>query len=415
MIPLREARQAVLSQLTPLGAVRVPLASALATVAAEDVLAPGPVPPFANSAMDGYALRSVDTVAAPVDLRVVGTLAAGQESAVVVGPGEAVRIMTGAALPNGADAVCMVERTQALDGTVLVEVPVCAGEHVRLAGEDVRAGDLLVAEGTLLGPGHLGVIANSGATSVLVRRRPRVAVLSTGDELVNEGERLAPAKIHDANRPSLVALVTQSGMAASDLGIVADDLDRIVAALAGAAPHHDAIVVSGGVSVGDFDMVRVALDRISEGAMQWMQVAVKPAKPMAFGLLRGSGLPIFGLPGNPVSAMVSFELFVRPSLRLMAGHRVLDRPSVRAWTDEDFPRRPDGKLHLVRVCVRLDADGRVHVRPSGGQGSHQLSAMARADGLALLPDGEGVARGDRLVVLLLDAGELAPAPGLLPW
>lgn len=415
MIPLHEARRTILSQLTPLAPVRVPLGAAYARVAAENLVSPGPVPPFANSSMDGFALRAEDTASAPVELKLVGTLAAGQTSQAGVGRGEAVRIMTGAALPLGADAVCMIERTSTRDGTVTIHEPVRAGQYVRLPGEDVQAGELLVAAGTLLGPGHLGVLANSGATSVLVHPHPRVAVLSTGDELVGDGAALTPAKIHDANRPSLVALLAQCGIAASDLGIVGDDLDRIVAIVSGAAREHDAIVVSGGVSVGDFDMVRVALDRISDGTMHVMQVAIKPAKPLAFGRVADAGTPVFGLPGNPVSAMVSFELFVRPSLRLLGGYRTLDRPAVHAWADADFPRQADGKLHLVRVQVTLGPEGDVHVAPSGGQGSHQLLAMARADGLALVPDGDGVKRGERLATLLLDAGELAPAPGLLPW
>jgi len=411
VIPLDDARLVVLSGVSPARPVECALGDALGCVAAQRVAAAGCVPPFTNSQMDGYALRAADTAAGDVRLQVVGSVMAGLVGEMTVGGGEAVRIMTGAPLPAGADAVCMVERTSTEDGgsAVVVHGPVAPGEYVRRRGEDIEAGQVVIEEGTVLGPFHLGVLASLGEVAVLVHPRPRVGVLSTGDELTLPGRPLRPGAIRDANRPALLAQTRASGFGAEDLGIVADDEDSVAEALIGATTRCDAVVTSGGVSVGDRDYVKVVLDKLTGGQMRWMQVAIKPAKPLAFGVLPGSGTPVFALPGNPVSSLVSFELFVRPALRKMAGHRQLDRPTLDGLADEDLRRVADGKLHLARVVAALGADGRVHVRSSGGQASHQLRAMAAANALALLPDGEGVRRGDRVRVMLLDADGLAPA------
>ncbi|HET6793330.1 MAG TPA: molybdopterin molybdotransferase MoeA, partial [Acidimicrobiales bacterium] len=256
--------------------------------------------------------------------------------------------------------------------------------------------------GVALGPGHLGVLASVGLATVTVHRRPRVGVLSTGDELVEPGKPLGPGQIRDSNRRSLLALVDRAGCEPVDLGLAADDEAVIRSAITAGVEACDAVVTSGGVSVGDFDYVKVVLDDLAPGAMRWMQVAIRPAKPLAFGTVAGT--PVFGLPGNPVSSMVSFELFVRPALRLMMGRGEGERvrPSVMARAGEDFRRSPDGKLHLDRVVVRPGPDGRLVARSAGGQGSHVLTAMAAANGLALIGDGDGVAAGEELPVLLLD-------------
>ncbi len=395
----------------------VPLGEALGLVTAADVHATEEVPPFANTAMDGYAVRAADTAGAPVPLRVVGSIPAGGVPEPPVGSGEAVRIMTGAPVPPGADAVVMVERTTVEEGgkVVVVGQEAGAGDHIRAPGEDIRAGELLFPAGTVLQPGHLGVLASQGHTSVEVVVRARVGVLSTGDELVEGDVPLRPGQIRDSNRPTLLAMVRQAGCEAVDLGRCGDREEDIRAALERGVAGCDALVTSGGVSVGDFDYVKVVLDELSGGAMQWMQVAVKPAKPLAFGVVGGSdaagdgagsdsgrrGTPVFGLPGNPVSSMVSFELFARPALLSMMGHEVIDRPRVPAVADEALARRADGKLHLVRVQASHGADGRVHVRSAGGQGSHMLLAMARSNALALLPDGIGVQSGGNVDVMLL--------------
>jgi molybdopterin molybdotransferase len=281
----------------------------------------------------------------------------------------------------------------------VVEFPVEPGTAVRRAGDDLRAGDVVVAPGTVLTPGRLGVLASVGAATVAVYRRPRVGVLSTGDELVDVDRPLAPGLVRDSNRPTLLALVETSGFDAVDLGRAPDDEGAITSALLGAVERCDAVLTSGGVSMGDVDLVKVVLDHV--GDMRWFQVAVKPAKPFAFGTVEG--VPVFGLPGNPVSSMVSFELFARPALRRMAGFGdgALERPRVRAVVAEDLRRQPDGKVHYLRVVTDRRPDGRLGVRSAGGQGSHQLAAMAAADALAVLPDGEGVAAGGEVDVLLL--------------
>lgn len=410
MIPLDEARGHVLAGCTVGHPKAVPLADALGLVTSVDIDAPEAVPPFDNTAMDGFAVRAADTTAAtpgsPARLSIVGTLAAGAAPDLTVGPGQAVRIMTGAPLPAGADAVVMVERTKVVDdgATVAVEVAVEPGNHLRRAGDDIEAGQRVFPAGTALTPAHLGVLASVGARRVPVYPRPRVGVLSTGDELVDGPEPLGPGQIRDSNRRMLLALVTRADCEPVDLGRIADDEDAIAASFEAAAAGCDAVVSSGGVSMGDFDFVKVVLDRLGE--MRWMQVAIKPAKPLAFGTVEGT--PVFGLPGNPVSSLVSFELFARPGLRKMMGHADLDRTRLRAEADEDLRRRSDGKVHFVRVVARYEADGAFHVRSTGAQGSHQLAATAAANALAVLPDGGGVAAGDQVEILPLgDLGTLS--------
>jgi molybdenum cofactor synthesis domain-containing protein len=334
-----------------------------------------------------------------VTLEVIGTVAAGSTLEGDVGPGQAVRIMTGAPMPDGADAVVMVEKTT-LDeaaGTVLIDLSVSEGNHVRRAGEDVEPGDLLFAAGTVLTAGHLGVLASVGVQEVECVRRPKVGVISTGDELVDDGRPLQPGEIRDSNRRTLLTLVAEAGWEAVDLGIAVDQPDTIRDAFTAGAVECDAILSSGGVSMGAFDYVKVVLDEI--GDMRWMQIAIKPAKPFAFGLIGTT--PVFGLPGNPVSSMVSFELFARAAIGVMAGHDGTDLPLLRAISEDSLGHSPDGKTHFLRVEGRIDDTGRWHVRRAGGQGSHQLTAMARADALALAPDGVEIEPGDEVRILPL--------------
>jgi molybdopterin molybdotransferase len=394
------AREVVFEACPPLPVVAMSIADALGAVVVDDVVAAEPIPPFDNTAVDGYAVQAGDTATPPVRLAVVGEIAAGDAPEVTIGPGQAARIMTGAPVPPGCDAVVMVEDTAPLDDGRAVEVraAAAAGDHVRRAGDDVRPGDVVVPAGTVLRPGHLGVLASLGLAEVVVRRRARVGVLSTGDELVDAPPgRLRPGQIRDSNRPTLLALLREAGCDTVDLGVAPDDEAAITAAVERGVRECDAILTSGGVSVGDFDYVKAVLDRL--GDMTWMQVAIRPAKPFAFGVVKG--VPVFGLPGNPVSSMVSFEVFARPALRRMAGHGTVDRPRVSAVAVEPFPRRPDGKIHFVRIVAEPGDDGRLRVRSAGGQGSHQLAAMAAADGLAVLPDGDGVDAGEPVEVMLL--------------
>lgn len=399
MIPLQEARCYVLDRVQPLDAVSVCLADAAGLVLADRVVAQELVPPFANTAMDGFAVVAADTAQAPVSLEVTGTVAAGAPAARPLQPGQAMRIMTGAPLPEGADAVVMVERTCYDPETSQVEVgiAIAEGNHVRDAGEDVKPGDELFAPGTVLGAGHLGVLASVGSSAVRVYRRPVVGVLSTGDELVDEPRPLEPGEIRDSNRLTLLTLLDESGMEPVDLGIARDNEKDIAEAFSDGAARCDAILSSGGVSMGAFDYVKVVLDRL--GDMRWMQVAIKPAKPFAFGLIGST--PVFGLPGNPVSSMVSYELLARPALRMMAGHEQIDRPVRRAVCEEPFGRHDDGKTHFLRVTGGPDESGRWRIRRLAGQGSHQLTAMARADALAIIPDGVEIAAGDEVEIIAL--------------
>ena len=397
MISLEEARSYVLDRVDRLGAVSVSLAEAGGLVLAEPIVAQELVPPFANTAMDGFAVVAADTADAPVTLEVVGTVAAGAPAERPLGKGQAMRIMTGAPMPEGADAVVMVERTSydPENAEVEVEVTVAEGNHVREAGEDVRPGDELFGAGTVLAAGHLGVLASVGFGSVSVHRRPVVGVVSTGDELVDDGRPLKPGEIRDSNRRTLLTMLADSGMEPVDLGIARDNEADIAEAFTNGVVRCDAILSSGGVSMGAFDYVKVVLDRIGE--MRWMQIAIKPAKPFAFGLIGAK--PVFGLPGNPVSSMVSYELFARPALRKMAGHTLVDRPVRRAITEDSLGRHDDGKTHFVRVTGGPDETGRWHIHKLAGQGSHQLAAMARASALAIVPDGTEIAAGDEVEII----------------
>jgi molybdopterin molybdotransferase len=409
MIPLDDAIAHVLAGCRPLPPARLPATDAVGCVLAADVVATEPVPPFANTAMDGYALRAADVAAVPVTLPVVAEVAAGHPAPRPLGAGEAMRIFTGAPMPEGADAVVMVERTERRDGGKAVEIQVSVdpGNHVRAVGEDLHAGQRVFGAGDEITPARLGVLASLGIDGVEAHPRPRVGVMSTGDELVVGPGPLQPGQIRDSNRPALLALVAQGGFDAVDLGRVADDEAAITTGLERGAAACDAVLTSGGVSMGDIDLVKVVLDRI--GKMRWMQVAIRPAKPLAFGVIRAAGggrrqVPVFGLPGNPVSSLVSFELFARPGLRRLAGqpHPRLHRPRLTATADEALSRRPDGKVHFVRVVATAGERGVLHVRSSGGQGSHQLAAMARANALAVVPDGDGVRLGGQVEVILLE-------------
>jgi molybdopterin molybdotransferase len=409
LIPLDDVQRAIFGAVTRLEPVDADLRDALGLVLAARVTAPEAVPPFANTAMDGYAVQAVDTrgagEATPVRLRVVGELAAGHAPTVAVGPGEAIRIMTGAPMPAGADAIVMVERTtRDGDDGVSVTLAVDPGRHVRRAGGDLEAGDIVFEPGAVLSAARIGVLATVDARRARVIRRARVGVLSTGDELVESGP-LSPGKIRDSNRPMLLAQLAGAGATPIDLGSAHDDEAVMTAALADAIKRCDAVITSGGVSVGDFDYVSDALERIAAGdpaggsRVDWYQVAIKPAKPLCFGMCEGT--PVFGLPGNPVSSFVSFELFARPALLQMMGHEEIHRPHVVARAEQAMPRRRDGKLHLDRVVVRLE-DGRYVATGVRSQESNALAASAAANGLALVPDGEGLAAGDDVTVMLLD-------------
>jgi molybdopterin molybdotransferase len=400
LTPFAEARRHVVERCARLAARPAPLDDALGAVVAEAVVATEAVPPFANSAMDGYAVRAVDLAGASADLpgrlRVVGAVAAGAAPGEPVVPGSAVRIMTGAPVPSGADAIVPVElATVDGDHVLLADAPP-TGRHIRPAGDDVAPGQEVVAAGTLLGPAHLGALASVGVRRPLVVPRPRVAVLSTGDELADHDGPLAPGQIRESNRPTLVAACRGFGVDAVDAGTVPDDADAIRQAVADAARSHDAVVTSGGVSMGDVDLVKVVLDEL--GDMRWMQVAIRPAKPFAFGLVGST--PVFGLPGNPVSSLVSLALLALPGLRSLAGRTDLDLPRVPAAARGPLAGGGDGRTSFVRVHVRWAGAG-FEATPVTGQGSHHLAAAAGANGLAVLEPGVAVAAGAPVEVVLL--------------
>jgi molybdenum cofactor synthesis domain-containing protein len=407
MISEHEARAVVLGRCARLSVVTMAVSDAMGLVLAHSVVAGEDVPPFANSAVDGYAVRASDTADPPVDLQVVAEVPAGSATDVPVGTGEAVRIMTGAPMPTGADAAVMVEDTERLDDGAVVRVlaSVAPGSAVRSVGDDIRNGTLLYPAGVEVRPAVAAVLRSVNVNRVDVVGRPIVAVLCTGDELVGDGSPLQPGQIRESNTTMIRALVQQVGCDVVDLGIVPDDEALLTRVLTDAAERCDAIVTTGGVSMGDYDVVKAVLGRIAD--MRWMQIAIKPAKPFAFGTIStvaGRAIPVFGLPGNPVSSMVSFELFARPALRQMMGHTVLDRPGVLAIADEGLPRRPDGRVHYVRVSGRFADDGRYHIASVGAQGSHQLAASSLADALAVVPDGHGIDPGDPVLVWLLSVG-----------
>jgi molybdopterin molybdotransferase len=412
---VEEARDAVLAAIAgSLPSAPVAVEDALGRVLARDVAAAVDLPPWPNSAMDGYALRSADVAAAtegdPVRVPVTGEVAAGRAADDPVPPGTAYRIATGARLPEGADSVVAVESTTPLDDdgragprgrdaagplppACLVHEAVIVGANVRRQGSDLRKGDRLAEAGRRVDPWLVGLMAGAGIPEVHVHRMPRVAVLATGDEVRPAGDPLGEAAIPDANGPGLRALVRAAGGAPIDLGIASDTLDDVLGRLHAAVLDADAIIVSGGVSVGPYDVVKQAFDAV--GRVDLWRVAVQPGKPFTFGTATGPHGPVllFGLPGNPVSGSVTFELFVRPALRRLGGETRLVPPVDRGVL-LDATRKGPGRRAYLRVVAerdddglpRRDGDGRVRVRLAGGQGSHVMSALAAAEAFAIVPE-----------------------------
>jgi len=391
MRPLQEAQRDVLAAVSPLPVVPVALGDALGLVTAEPVTAPHDVPPFDNSAMDGFAVLGSDVAVVPTTLAVVEDVPAGSVPERAVTPGTAIKIMTGAPLPAGADTVVKVEDTAPVDGGVEVRTVTDTGTAVRRAGGDLAAGTPVLGAGVRMGPAHLGVLASIGVPRPLVRRRPVAAVMSTGDEVLPADAELGPGKIRDSNRPMLVALAIGAGADVIDLGIVGDDADLLRDRLLQAAAGADVVLTSGGVSMGEYDLVKAVLAELGE--VDFWKVAMQPAKPFAFGTVGGT--PLFGLPGNPVSSMVAFEQFVRPALLSMMGARVLFRPRVRGVL-EDAAVTSEEKEVFLRVRTSYAA-GSWRARLSGGQDSNVLSALADADAFAVIPVGVGaVAAGSEV-------------------
>ncbi len=408
LIRYDEAREFVLKSLAPPVARRADIGELLGCVAAERLMAREDVPGFTNSSMDGFALRAGDATSSSNELEVVGSIYAGDTTRSSVGAGQAMRIMTGAALPDGADCVCMIERTvvHSSRNSVSINQVMSAGENLRHPGDDVKAGQTLVEPGDELTSLRLAVLASQGFTSLMAIPRLRVGVLSTGNELVRDGRALNVGEIRDTNGPLLMALLEESGCTAVDLGVALDDPEEITRRLSFGVAGCDAVISTGGVSVGDVDHVKMVIGELGERSARTMRVAIRPAKPFAFATVGERATPIFGLPGNPVSTRVSFELFVRPALRQMAGHRQIDRLRMDAVLDIAMPRENDGKLHLVHVVARAHADGRVHVERAIRHGSHLLSSLLDANAIALIDCDVSPVAGDVVALIVIDAERL---------
>ena len=410
MLSVEEARARILDEVGRLGSERTALSEALGRVLDEEIVAPADVPERDNTAMDGFAVRASDvsdaTSEAPVTLRVVETLAAGYVASRDVGEGEAIRIMTGAPIPGGADAIVVVERTESVGDEVKVFAAARPGAHIRRRGEDVRAGQVALRSGAELGAGEIGLCASLRRPFVRVARAPVVAVLSTGDELVEVGAAPGPGQIVNSNAFSLAALVREAGGLARIMPIARDVLEEIAAALEEASAA-DVVIASGGVSVGEFDFVKAALDGLGATTRFW-RVAMKPGKPIVFASLRGK--PFFGLPGNPVSCMVGFHLFVRPAIRKMMGVRRtrLMRPTVEAELTNDV--RSTGDRRTFQRAVVEWQDGRLVATTKAAQGSGVLSSMVGANGLVVVPEGvREISAGNLVTVQMI--GELRGGDG----
>ena len=416
MITIEEALERILFYVSVLESEEKHPLDALGQVLDEDLVAEFDIPPHDNTSMDGYAVRADDTTGAseksPRELNVIGEVAAGYLFDGEVGPGEAVRIMTGAPIPAGADSVvpfeetdepfgAAPERSRSLVAAVRVFKAARPGNNVRESGQDVRNGQLVIAKGTVLRPADIGIIASLGRDRVRVIRRPVVGVLSTGDELLDPGQSPEPARIYDANQYSVAALVERFGGVPMLLGIAKDTVEDVTARV-----HEgldaDMLVTSAGVSRGDYDIVKDVLAR--EGEVAFWTVAVKPGKPLAFGAFERDGrrIPHIGLPGNPVSSMVAFELFGRPAILKMMGKSDWRRPIVKAISEERIENVGDPRVYYAR-CIVVDRNGQYYARLTGTQGSGVLTSMARANGLTIIPaDVDVVEPGQEVDVLMLD-------------
>ncbi len=413
MLSVEEHLATILAAVRPAGPVRLALSDSLGLVLCEDIRSLVDLPGFDNSAMDGYAVRSADVEGADpavqgsaVTLPVVGEVAAGGVATIPVRPGEAVRIMTGAMLPRGADAIVKVEDTDGGTESVEIREGVVVGTSVRPAGEDVRAGTVVLQAGSVIDARRVALLAATGHGDVLVRPRPRVAVVSTGAELVAPGGRLEPGQIHDSNSHMLEAALSEFGAVTTHRLTIGDDGSEVVRVVEQLAEQVDAILTSGGVSMGAYDVVKEALR--GRGTVDFVQVRMQPGKPQGFGTVGERDVPLFALPGNPVSAYVSFEVFVRPALRTMMGLLPAGRPALKTRLMHQL-RSPAGRIQIARAVAAQDASG-WHADPVWGQASHFIADLSRANALLVIPaEVTELAAGDEVEMWLLDgSGGRAP-------
>lgn len=400
MIEINSALKQILEQIPILGKERLNILSALGRILAEDIIAPRDIPPWPNSAMDGYAVKYADIKRAssnrPVTLSVIADLPAGQIFKGSVGPKEAIRIMTGAPIPEGTDTVVPVEDTEKALGAVKILRESAKGKNIRLAGEDVKQGEKILSSGTILQPAHIGMLASCQRAFVYVFQKARVAILSTGDELIEIDGSWTEGKIINSNAYSLASQVKMCGAEAILLGIARDSMEDLSNKIQQGL-RADILLTSGGVSVGDYDLVKDMLRKM--GQINFWKVAMRPGQPLAFGLV--SGKPLFGLPGNPVSSMVSFEQFVRPAILKMMGHANLFRPTILAELGEDLEKKA-GLTHFLR-CRLIRGNDKILATTTGEQGSGMLSSMVKAQGLIVLPPEVTKARaGQKVKVMILD-------------
>lgn len=405
MIRVSEARKIILENVDLLGKEVVALDDCLFRVLAEPIFARRDVPPQDNSAMDGFALTSLATEGAsdgtPVSLPVVRTIKAGDLAGSPILQSEAVRIMTGAPVPGGVDTVVRVEDTYVEAESLFLTKPVNMGANIRRSGEDIKALEEVFPAGRPLRPADLGLIASQGIAQLKVYRRPEVAILATGDEVVSLGEVPHEAQIYSSNSHALSALVRECGAVPRQLGIAHDDPDHL-AAMIEEGLQSDVLVTTGGISMGDYDYLKDVFGKVGVEILFW-KVAQKPGKPMTFGVRHGK--PIFALPGNPVSATLSFELYVRPAMRKMMGHTRLFRPTVWAVLDQDIKKKP-GRRNFIRGIVERKEDGVLYAHTTGEQGSGILRSMSDANGIIVLSeDAEGAKAGEKVEVYLIDSEE----------
>jgi molybdopterin molybdotransferase len=395
---VEEAREHILSTVGVLEPEFIPLLEAAERVLVESVAADRDIPPVTNAAMDGYAVRGEDMVGDAVRLRVIGEVAAGHEAEIKVRPGEAVRIMTGAPVPEGADTVVRFERTRAEGNEVVILKPPSPGKNVRQAGEDVHEGQVVLEQGKVLRPQEIGMLAALGHLEVAVVRRPLVGILGTGDEVVPPDQKPGPSQIRDANSYTVAAQVERYGGVPLILGVAHDEEELVRQGIQQAlARKVDFLITSGGVSVGDFDLVKQVMD--TEGEMHFWSLNMKPGRPMAFGVI--GDVPLLGLPGNPVAAMISTRLFARPALRKMEGFTEWIEPTVRARLTQPIGRK-DGRRHYLRVTLQ-ETNAGYEATLTGDQGSGILNSLVQADGLAVIPaDARHLPAGSEIEVILLD-------------
>ncbi len=398
MIPIEKAITIVLENISPLPAVEMPFADTLGLILAEDVSAAEPLPPFPASTVDGFAVRATDSGAR----KIVGAQMAGEFTELRVEAGSAARVTTGAPIPVGADAMVMIEDTIERNGMVEITAPVSAGDNIRTVGSDIAAEQTVLPAGSVLNPAEIGLLATVGKTTVRVFPRPRVGVMSTGDELLEPHELLQPGKIRDANRFSLMNAVRQAGGIPVNLGIVRDETGGLEKTIARGLAEADILLTSGGVSMGQLDLVKPYL--AEHGKLLFGRVLAKPGKPTSFGILQGK--PFFALAGNPVSAMVGFENLVRPALRKMMGHTDIHRPR-RKVTLENIVRHTADRTEFQRAIVTRHADGSLIARTTGGQQSSRLLSMQGINAFVILPHGQDDFSAGSVVdaILLTEIGD----------